>query len=229
MKFYGFQKLTLIDYPEEVASTIFTGGCNLRCGFCHNRDLVLLPNDAKEVAWDDIYGYLKKRKNMLGGVCITGGEPLLYDEITFYIEEIKKLGLKVKIDTNGTNPELLKKLKVDYIAMDIKTSLDKYHLMGYIGQKDFLELIKESINILLKSKIKYEFRTTVVPNLVEIEDIVKICDLIKDARKYVLAQFRAKSLLDPGWEDIIPYKEEVLKEMQQIVLKNKINCELRIY
>ncbi|HOV14540.1 MAG TPA: anaerobic ribonucleoside-triphosphate reductase activating protein [Spirochaetota bacterium] len=229
MKFYGFQKLTLLDYPEEVAATIFTGGCNLRCPFCHNKDLVFLPDNLPEIEWKTIYDYLKKRKSMLGGVCITGGEPLLYDRITGYIEDIKGLGLKVKIDTNGTNPQLLKKLKVDYVAMDIKTSLEKYHLLGFTGKNDIEGLIKDSIEIILNLNIKYEFRTTVVPDLVNTDDIIKICDLIKPARKYVLAQFRPKNLLDTNWENIIPYKEDVLREMKSIVEKNKINCELRLY
>ena len=112
--------------------------------------------------------------------------------------------------------------------MDIKTSLEKYHLLGFTGSKDIIELIKESINYILSLNIKYEFRTTVVPELVTTEDIVKICELIKGTRKYTLAQFRSKKLLDPSWEKIIPYEEKVLKEMKNIAEEYKINCELRI-
>lgn len=228
MKFYGFQKLTLLDYPEEVAATLFTGGCNFRCPFCHNPELIFLENSSNEIEWKTIYEYLKKRKNMLGGVCITGGEPLLYDDIGDYIDQIKSLGLKVKLDTNGSNPNLLKTLHVDYIAMDIKTSLEKYHLVGCSWIKDIVSLIRESIDYVLNLNMKYEFRTTVVPELVTIDDIKKICELIKGARKYTLAQFRPKNLLDPSWEKIVPYKEETLKEMKLIAEEYKINCDLRI-
>ncbi|HPO50501.1 MAG TPA: anaerobic ribonucleoside-triphosphate reductase activating protein, partial [Spirochaetota bacterium] len=207
----------------------FTGGCNFKCPFCHNPELVFLPADLPPIEWKTIFDYLKKRKNMLGGVCITGGEPLLHDDIESIITQIKNLGLKVKIDTNGSNPELLKRLKVDYIAMDIKTSFEKYNQVGYTGNENLVDLIKESIEYVINSQIKYEFRTTVVPGLVDIEDIIKISELIKGSKKYTLAQFRQKNLLDPSWENITPYEEKVLKDMKRAAEERKINCEIRVY
>ena len=133
MQFYGFQKCTLLDFPGEVAATLFVRGCNFRCPFCHNRELVVDTDKILPFDTEEIFKYLEKRKNVLGGVCITGGEPLLYDELPGVIEKIHKLGLKVKIDTNGSKPGMLAKIKVDCIAMDIKTSFEKYNLMKYTG------------------------------------------------------------------------------------------------
>ena len=227
MQFYGFQKCTLLDFPGEVAATLFVKGCNFRCPFCHNKELVVDAEKIMPFDTEDIFKYLEKRKNVLGGVCITGGEPLLYDELPEIIEKIHKLGLKVKIDTNGSKPDMLAKIKVDCIAMDIKTSFEKYNLMKYTGSDDLVELLKKTINYLLSSDIDYRFRTTVVPGIVEITDIKKIVKTIKGAKKYILAQFRSHNTLDPEWEKVVPYHSEVLLEMKKVVDDAGIPCEIR--
>jgi pyruvate formate lyase activating enzyme len=224
----GFQKVTLLDFPSLVAATIFTYGCNMRCPFCHNPELVVEKrSDAHSVGIDEIFAYLEKRKNLLGGVCITGGEPLLHDDLADVMEKIRSIGLKIKLDTNGTLPDTLKKLKPDYIAMDIKTSPGKYGTLGFTGNDDVTDRISESIRWMIESGIEHEFRTTVVPELVTDDDIREIIGLIKRARLYVLAQFRNENLLDHVWELKIPYKKEVLEEMKKTVMNAGIKCVIR--
>jgi len=225
----GFQKVTLIDYPAEIASTVFTFGCNLRCPFCHNPELVLPESGIEKIDEQEILSYLNKRKKLLSGVCITGGEPLMQKDIKYFIEKIHDLGLKVKLDTNGTFPEHLKTLKVDYIAMDIKTTFEKYHLMGYTGSKNLTELLKESIDYIINSNIDYEFRTTLIPNLLTIEEIPQIIEMIKGAKKYYLDQFRPKNLLNKDWEKIIPYQKEIFETIKNKMIENGIDCELRYF
>ena len=148
MKIHGFNKSTLLDYPEHLAATIFLGGCNLRCPFCHNGSLVLRPYTQPVIYEEDVLAYLNKRKNILEGVCITGGEPTLYPDLPIFISKIKDTGLKVKLDTNGTNPGLVRQLiedkLIDYIAMDIKNSKDKYGLTSGVNDLH-VESIEESI------------------------------------------------------------------------------------
>lgn len=223
--FYDIQKTTLVDYPGEVATTLFTGGCNMLCPFCHNPELIQI-NGQIPIKWQVIFDFLKKRSNVLGGVCITGGEPLLY-ELGEVIKDIHSLGLKVKIDTNGTFPQKLIKLNVDYIAMDIKTSLEKYRMLGYNGEKEISEQIKGSIDYIITSNIDHEFRTTVVPGIVTINDIKEIVQLIVGAKKYVLAQFRPKNTFDKGYEKITPYPINVLEEMGTIIKETNIPYEIR--
>ena len=227
MQFFGIQKNTLIDYPGEVASTLFTFGCNFYCPYCHNPELINKDDKIKPIEWSEIFSFIKKRMNVLGGICITGGEPLLYKELPNIIDQIHSLGLKVKIDTNGTFPDRLIKCNVDYIAMDIKSSLDKYKHVCAIEKDKLSKLLKQSINYIINSNIRYEFRTTVVPGIVEIDDIKKITDLIKGAKKYVLTQFRPKNTLNPEWENILPYPFAVLEEMKKIVESSGIKCEIR--
>ena len=229
MKFYGFQKTTLIDYPEKLAATIFTGGCNMRCPFCHNKELITDLSFLSSIEWEEIYNYLVRRKNILKGVCITGGEPLLfYEELKNIIKEIHSLGMSVKIDTNGTLPEKLKSLEIDYIAMDIKTSLEKYCMLGYTGNDNIIENIKESINYIINSGINHEFRTTVVPYIVEEQDILEICSLIKNCNIYYLSQFRPVNTLDENYIYIKPYPINRLEKMRDIALSQGITCKLRI-
>lgn len=227
MKFYGIQKTTLIDFPGEVAATIFTAGCNLRCPYCHNPELINNIEQLEAIDWQDIYVFLQKRKNVLGGVCITGGEPLLHDKIAEVINDIHSLGLKVKVDTNGTFPGKLADLNVDFIAMDIKTSLDKYSLLGYQGKSDIKKLINKSLEYILNSGTDYEFRTTVVPEIVTIKDIEKIIPLIKGAKKYTLAQFRPGNTLAEDFKTIHPYPLDVLEKMKDLVESHNIPCEIR--
>lgn len=227
MQFYGIQKNTLIDYPGEVAATLFTFGCNFHCPYCHNPELIKKNDKIKPIDWDEICKFLQKRKNVLGGVCITGGEPLLQKELPDIIKQIHSIGLKVKIDTNGSFPDRIIQCNSDYIAMDIKSSLNKYKHVSFFANNELSNLLQKSINLIIKSKIPHEFRTTVVPEIVDITDIKEIVKLIKGAEKYVLAQFRPKNTLDPHWENIIPYPISVLEEMKEIVKSEGIKCEIR--
>lgn len=192
VKFYGLQKLTLLDFPGRMAATVFTGGCNFRCPFCHNRSLVFLNENESEISCDDIIDYLQMRNKVLDGICITGGEPLLHPGIENFILRVRKLGLKVKLDTNGTNFKTLKHLidekLVDYVAMDIKNSPEKY--CQTIGLEKFdLSNIEQSKNYLLENHVDYEFRTTVVKEFHEVKDFENIGKWIKGAKRYFLQNF----------------------------------------
>jgi pyruvate formate lyase activating enzyme len=229
MDFYGLQKVTLLDYPNEVAATLFTFGCNMCCSFCHNPELVIdqYKNSPKKYSLDETISFLKKRKEKLTGVCISGGEPLIHNEIVDVIREIKNLGFKVKVDTNGSNPSLLKKIDVDYVAMDIKTSLDRYKLVDFAGSGDIKELIKESIDFLINSDMNYEFRTTAFPEIFSVDDLKEILKIIKGAKRYNIIQFRhIKKLLSKSAKSISPYSDEIINSMRQMVLDNGIETNL---
>ena len=186
----GLQKTSLLDYPEKIAAILFTQGCNFRCGYCHNPEL--LNGNAQlhqEVTLDALFEFLNNRKGKLDGVVITGGEPCIQKNLIQVISKIKKMGFLVKLDTNGTFPdvisELLIKNLIDYIAMDIKAPLEKYHKIT--GSIVNIENIKKSIAIILNSNIDYEFRTTVITSQLSFDDFENISILIQGAKKYVTA------------------------------------------
>lgn len=196
----GFQRLTLIDYPGKLATTVFTVGCSFRCPFCHNPELV------RGGKWDVGYGkqekeffkFLKTRKGKLDGVCITGGEPTIQPDIVEFIKKIKKLGFLVKLDTNGTRPDVLRKVisekLVDFIAMDIKNQPKRYDTTT--GTKFDIERIKLSVNLIINSRIPYEFRTTVVPGIHTEKDFLVIAKWIKGAKRYYLQKYVENKILD---------------------------------
>lgn len=219
MEIRGFNKTTLLDYPGHLASTIFLGGCNFRCPFCHNGSLVLTPNALPSIPMDDIFSHLKKRKGILEGVCITGGEPTLYPGLKGFIEQIKELGLLVKLDTNGYNPHILQDLVesnlIDYVAMDVKNSPDKYSLSAGLAIMDFSR-IQRSIDFLIQSKIDYEFRTTIVKEHHTKEDMIAIGQLIKGAKAYYLQQFKdSDDLISQG---LTSHTKETLSEYRELLL-----------
>lgn len=187
----GLQKTTLLDFPGKVACTVFTAGCNFRCPFCHNATLVISPDMSELIAEDEFFAFLKKRVGILDGVCITGGEPLLQRDVEEFIKKIRELGLAVKLDTNGAYPERLKAIinqgLVDYVAMDIKNSKEKYALTA--GADVNIDKISKSINILMTSGVEYEFRTTVVRELHSHDDINSIGKWIAGAQRYFLQSF----------------------------------------
>ena len=191
MKICGFNKTTLLDYPGCVAATIFLGGCNFRCPFCHNGDLVLKSGQMTGYEEKEVLAFLKKRRNVLEGVCITGGEPTLHAELPEFISKIKELGYLVKLDTNGSNPEMLKSLVkeklIDYVAMDVKAPLAKYEKV--CGVAVDVEKIKQSVEFLKQGEIPYEFRTTVVKELHTGEDILEIGRYLRGASKYFLQSY----------------------------------------
>lgn len=228
IKFYGLQKITLLDYPGKMAATVFTGGCNFRCPFCHNRSLVFLNENDSEISMNDIMDYLKKRNKVLDGLCITGGEPLLHKGIKEFIKEVRKLGLSIKLDTNGSNFETLKELidekLVDYVAMDIKNCPSKYNLS--IGQENFdLSDIEKSKNYLLENHVDYEFRTTVVKEFHETKDFVELGKWIKGAKHYYLQNFEdhgsciVSGLNEVGLEALKEMKKEVQPYVEQVEIR----------
>lgn len=189
----GLQKLTLLDYPGHVACTVFTGGCNFRCPFCHNAPLVLPGNISESISEDEVLGFLKKRRGVLDGVAITGGEPLLHKGIDALLAEIHALGFKIKLDTNGSFPEHLMDIVgaglVDRVAMDIKNAPDKYGVT--VGIPDFdISGVEKSKNFLLEGHIDYEFRTTVVKGLHTKESLLEAAEWISGAKEYYLQQFK---------------------------------------
>jgi len=193
MKIQGIQRVSLLDFPELVACTVFTSGCNFRCPFCHNASLVL-PEEMTgiEIEENDFFAFLESRKNKLDGVCISGGEPLLQPDLENFIRRIHKMGFAVKIDTNGSMPEQLKKLVntglIDYVAMDIKNSPEHYALT--VGLKNLsLDKICESVSFLLTGVVQYEFRTTLVSELHTSSDLEQIGRWLKGAQRYYLQEF----------------------------------------
>lgn len=200
VNFSGFVKTSLIDYPGKVAAVVFTQGCNFRCGFCHNPDLITMnvPKTLSQIPEAEILEYLEKRRNVTDGVVVTGGEPLLNPEIRDFITKVKDMGLEVKVDTNGSKPVFLKSLiydgLVDYVAMDVKGALEDYPKI--CGFKD-TDKIKESIDILLNGAVEYEFRTTVLPYYHNIDNFHQLGKSIAGARKYTIQGFRPKTTLIP--------------------------------
>lgn len=192
MRINGFQKLTLLDFPGKTACTIFTAGCNLRCPFCHNAELVTSIDLTQSYEQSDILDYINMRKNLLDGVCISGGEPLIYDDTLDFMKRIKDIGLAVKLDTNGFYPQRLKKAiddgLVDYVATDIKNSKEKYPLTTGIAELDITP-IEQSVELLMSGTVDYEFRTTVVAELHTKEDMHSIGKWIAGAKRYFLQGF----------------------------------------
>ena len=230
----GLQKFSLLDYPGHIAAIVFTQGCNFRCSFCYNPMLVLPKNRDKEdhshISEDDLFEFLKSRAGKLDGIVVTGGEPTVHNDLPELIKKIKDLGFKVKLDSNGTNPEMLKKLiekkLIDYIAMDIKTSPDNYKKVT--KDKTHLEKVEKSIKIVVGSKLPYEFRTTVVPEVVEKDDIPKIGEMIKGARVWYFQQFKPDTdLLEKKFQKVIPHSDEDLEEMAKIARRYVKKCEVR--
>ena len=193
MQIYGFNKTTLLDYPEHVAATVFTGGCNFRCPFCHNGGLVLSPNPEERIEEEEVLSYLKKRKGILEGVCITGGEPTLQKDLRNFICKVKDMGYLVKLDTNGYRPQVLWNLMqdglLDYVAMDIKASKKNYAVAAGVEGLD-ISRIEESVGILKGNKVPYEFRTTVVKGIHSIEEFEEIGQFLAGSRAYYLQQYR---------------------------------------
>ncbi len=228
MHIYGFAKTTLLDYPKHVASTIFTGGCNFRCPFCHNGDLVLSPNSIPEFSEDSILSFLDKRKNILDGVCITGGEPTLQADLSDFIQKVRSLGLLVKLDTNGYSPEVLKDLiknnQLDYVAMDIKNSPEKYAMTCGLPSIDFSK-IEKSAQLLLEGNLPFEFRTTVTSSLHELSDFESIGKWINGAPAYYLQSYKeSEHVISPGFS---PCSIEELNQMKNILLNYVPVVELR--
>ena len=231
MIFGGLQKTTLVDYPGKVAATVFTAGCNFRCPYCHNPELVLPAMIEKQpkITEKEILDFLKERSGFLEGLCITGGEPTIHSDLIDFIQKVKDLGLLVKLDTNGSLPKvlenLLKSKLIDWVAMDIKAPKEKYELFTQ-GQIK-AEIIDQSIKIIKKSKVDYEFRTTLAPEILTEKDILGIVDWIKPADRYYLQQFKNEKTLDDNFLNFHSWPQE---QAEALIVKIKpffSECNLR--
>jgi pyruvate formate lyase activating enzyme len=225
MEIYGLNKVTLLDYPKTTACTVFTGGCNFRCPFCHNSDLVYAYGKPV-ISEDDFFCFLHKRKNVLEGVCISGGEPTLNKDLPKFIEKIKNCGYKVKLDTNGSNYQMLKDVLklVDYVAMDIKNCTENY--AETVGIKDFdVGDVKKSAALLMASDIPYEFRTTVVKEFHNKERFKKIGEWLSGAKAYYLQQFVDNGILGKG--KLNPCSKEEMNEFLNIITPYFEICGIR--
>ncbi len=215
MQIRGWVKTSLIDYPGRIATVLFTGGCNFRCPYCQNAELVLHPESLPEINPADVFQLLRRRRGLIDGVVITGGEPTLHEGLEDFLRKLKELGLATKLDTNGYRPEVLRQLLerelLDYVALDIKATPAKYSLAA--GVPIDLRRIEESVELLLSSGIEHEFRTTVVPGIVAPEDVEEMAKSIAGARKCVLQQFRPQGTLDPRFGEVAPYPAQTLLEM----------------
>lgn len=228
MKIKGLSKLTLLDYPGKVACIVFLGGCDFRCPYCHNMDIVLDSEPEDYIDEEYFFDYLKKRKNMLEGVCVTGGEPLMDARVKDFIIKIKSLGYLVKFDTNGSYPERLKELVqeglVDYVALDIKNSPEKYARTAKCTAPQ-LEKVEESVRFLLEDRVDYEFRTTVAKPLHTVSDFDDIGKWIKGAKRYFIQSFVYREGV-PDRALTAPSREE-LERMLQTVRGYLPSAELR--
>lgn len=229
MQIAGLQKLTLLDYPGKVAATVFLAACNFRCPFCHNARLVENINEGESISKEEVFGFLKKRRGILEGVAVTGGEPLIWAETAELLKDIKALGFKVKLDTNGSFPDRLKEILdeglCDRVAMDIKASPENYP--SAIGLKNFdLTPIKRSIELLKNSGIEYEFRTTLVKGIHKPEEMHEIGRLIEGAEEYYLQAFKDSGELLNA-EGLKSFSEAEMREFLDIAKKYVNTASLR--
>ena len=227
MNIQGFQKLTMLDFPGKAACTVFTGGCNLRCPFCHNVALVLAPEE-EPFPEEEIFAYLEKRGGLLDGVAVTGGEPLMQPDIADFLRRVKGMGFLTKLDTNGFFPEALEALLaeglLDYVAMDVKNSPEKYALTCGVQRLD-LSKPEKSLALLRSSGVEYELRTTVAEGLHTVEDVEAICKWIKGAKRYYLQAFKDSGILREG--SCAPLPERTLCEMRDVARRYVPICDLR--
>jgi pyruvate formate lyase activating enzyme len=228
MQIGGFQETSLLDYPETISAIIWTVGCNFNCPFCYNPQLVNRITDC--IDENEILTFLKKRKGLIEGLSISGGEPLLQNDIIDFIKKVKKLDYLIKIDTNGSFPEKLQELfdkkLVDYVSMDVKAPMEKYNQIT--GVKIDIKKIEKSIEIIKNIEIGYEFRTTIIPNLLVKEDIVKIAKWLRGSKKYYLQQFKTDiPLISSSYENMIPYPKEYLIEIIEEIKPYFNRCDLR--
>ncbi len=227
----GLQRSTLIDYPGHVACTVFLIGCNFRCPWCYSPEIVLpdLITKQPRIESDDFFEFLDIRKGLLDGVVICGGEPTINGDLPEFVQEIKRRGFKVKLDTNGSNPSaidgLLKNRLLDYVAMDIKAPFAKYNKA--VGVKVDSAKVRESIDKIKSSGVDYEFRTTVVPGIHQKEDIVKMAQSIAPAKRYFLQAFRSDKNIDASFTNRESFSDKVMEEIRDEVKSLFETCEVR--
>jgi len=225
MKFSGLQKTSLTDFPDRVASVLFTPGCNLRCPFCHNWRIVVDPRPPF-LTEETALKILEDRKKYVDAIVITGGEPTIHKEIPRFLKRLKDRGFWVKLDTNGLESKTLEECLpyADYVALDVKTSPEKYPSLGTVDPAELLR----TIEILKSGKVEYELRTTIVPGLVEARDVSRICEIAKGVKNYALQQFIPGDTLDESFKKIKPYPKETITGYAEIVRACAENVILRI-
>ena len=228
MHFCGMNKTTLLDYPGHVAATLFTGGCNMRCPFCQNSVLVLAPQQQPEISEQDILAFLRRRRGILEGVCITGGEPTLHNDLEDFIRRVREMEYLIKLDTNGYHPRILRHLLeeklLDYVAMDIKASKERYGIACGLAEVE-LNRIEESVELLKTSSIPYEFRTTVVKGIHSPEEFTAIGRWLQGSRAYYLQSFRdSGQVMQPGFAE---FERAELEEMRERAAQYVPRTELR--
>jgi pyruvate formate lyase activating enzyme len=237
----GVIETSMLDWEGKIVSTLYLPYCNIRCPYCHNSGLVLNPEQYHTIPIEIVIDYLIRRQGWIDGVCITGGEPCMYEDLPDFIRRLRGVGSLIKLDTNGSFPDMLQSLindkleacptnerLVDYIAMDIKAPLNSKSYAQASGVKDkIVESVQKSIEIIMNSGIDYEFRTTVVPTMHTKETLVAIAESIKGAKKYALQAFVPSNTLDPKYLEITPYTNEQMQDMQQAVLPYVQRCVLR--
>lgn len=228
MQIGGFQKTSLLDYPDTISAIIWTVGCNFNCPFCYNPQLV--KKKTESISEEEVLSFLKKRKGLIEGLSISGGEPLLQNDIVDFTKKVKKLGYLVKIDTNGTFPdrlkELIEKKLVDYVAMDVKAPKKKYGQLT--GVKTDIKKIERSIDIIKHAAPDYEFKTTFVPRFLKKEDILKIAQWLEGSKTYFLQQFKTDvPLISSKLEKITPYPKEYIVETFEEIQSYFKKCEMR--
>ena len=226
---FGLRKLTLLDYPGEVACTVFTGGCNFRCPFCHNASLVRGIGDELELDHDGLLDFINKRAKMLDGICITGGEPLLHPELPNLLMELKQFGLKIKLDTNGSFPGRLQSVVaeglVDMVAMDIKNTPSKYDMTA--GHDGAFDMVCDSVAYLLQNHVSYEFRTTVVGGFHEVSDFDEIGRWLKGCQRYFLQKFEDSGDTLMFQDSMANLTPEFMQDCLAAVRKHLPQAELR--
>lgn len=228
MKIAGFKKTSLVDYPGNISAVIFLSGCNFRCGFCHNPTIVF--GNEKKIEEKEVMNFLAKRKRVLEGVCVTGGEPTIHKNLPLLLKKIKSMGFLAKLDTNGTNPQMLKRVIedkiVDYVAMDIKAPLEKY---SFAANADVnTQKIKQSIRILMSSKIEYEFRMTLIPKFVDIESFKEVCQMLKGSKRLYIQQFeKSNDMIDDSFKAEKAYTDEELETFLGIAKEYFEVCGIR--
>jgi len=230
----GLQKTTLIDYPGKIACIVFLAGCNFRCPWCYSSELVLPLKIVKQprISEKEVLDFLRQRQGLLEGVVICGGEPTINKELSQFIEKIKNLGYSVKLDTNGSNPKMLKDLVetklINYVAMDIKTASESPVYKDLMTEGITIDNIRESVEFLKSGKVDFEFRTTVVNTVHRKEDFLEIAKWIGGQNVvYYLQNFRAEKTIDPGFEEIEPFKDEFLKEVAKEISPYFKICKAR--
>lgn len=219
----GFLETSFTDWPGKICSVLFLSHCNFRCPYCHNHPLVFHPDQYASIPLEDILSYLRSYKDWIDGVCLTGGEPTLHVNLPLLIQEIRREGFLIKLDTNGSNPQMLENLmkmrQIDFVSMDVKAPLDTFSYRRSAGLPINLDLILRSIELLKKGEVDYEFRMTVVPELHKKEDVERLGNQLRVGPRLVLQNFNPEDPLDPSLKKTFPYPPQALREMEREIHK----------